>query len=340
MSSFYNIEPAEKVNIFNELSNRTGIPAFAVEKDWWVTQTLSIIFEMEVGRHLVFKGGTSLSKVWKLIDRFSEDIDLAIDRNFLGFTGELSNGERTKLRKAAGEYTTGKFLSELKEQFLKKGYDKVDLVPVPAADSDQDPRIIEVYYPNVIETPGYVLPRVQIEIGCRSLIEPFSIMEFGSLVDELFFDQEFASPFISVPTVHAERTFLEKLFLLHEEFSRPVDKIRVDRLSRHMYDIYHLSRNADILTVIEKKNLYETIVSHRHKYAKIGGVSYNTHNPKTLNPVPHPDFMKAWGDDYKKMQSEMIYEQNPPTFQDLVFNIEQLKEKLASVSWEFTLDFG
>jgi len=57
MSSFYNIEPAEKVNIFNELSNRTGIPAFAVEKDWWVTQTLSIIFEMEVGRHLVFKGG-------------------------------------------------------------------------------------------------------------------------------------------------------------------------------------------------------------------------------------------------------------------------------------------
>jgi len=69
-------------------------------------------------------------------------------------------------------------------------------------------------------------------------------------------------------------------------------------------------------------------------------VSYNTHNPKTLNPVPHPDFMKAWGDDYKKMQSEMIYEQNPPTFQDLVFNIEQLKEKLASVSWEFTLDFG
>lgn len=250
-----------------------------------------------------------------------------------------SKKQRTKLRKASGEYATGKFLGELKERFVEKGYDKVGLIPVPAEDSDQDPRIIEVHYPYITKHPDYVHPRVQIEIGCRSLIEPYSVRKFGSLVDEIYSDQGFASPFISIPTVHAERTFLEKLFLLHEEFSRPVEKIRVDRLSRHMYDVYHLSRNGDILTAIEDKDLYETIVSHRHKYAKIGGVDYNLHNPKTLNPTPHPDFVKAWEEDYNKMRSQMIYEAKPPSFQDLVSNIEHLKEKLATVSWEFALEF-
>src|ERR1035437_242199 len=86
--NFNNIADDEKAIIFREISNKTGVPAFAAEKDWWVMLTLSVIFELEVAQHLVFKGGTSLSKAWKLIDRFSEDIDLAIDRAFLGFGGE------------------------------------------------------------------------------------------------------------------------------------------------------------------------------------------------------------------------------------------------------------
>jgi len=339
MNHFYHIEPKEKIVIFNAISNETGMPAFAVEKDWWVTQTLAIVFEMEVGKSLVFKGGTSLSKAWKLIERFSEDVDLAIDRTFLKFTGKLSKGERAKLRKAAGAYTTTAFFEELQSRFKEKGFENVGFRVEPGDASDQDPRVIEVHYPNIIETPGYVLPRVQIEIGCRSLIEPYSVKKFGSLVDEMYPEQEFASPLISVPTVNAERTFLEKLFLLHEEFSRPAEKIRVDRLSRHMYDVFHLSKHAEILSVLENQDLYETIVAHRNEYSKIGGVDYNKHNPLTLNPVPHPDFIKAWESDYNKMRGEMIYERNPPHFQDLVKNIDQLKIKLASVSWKFSLDF-
>lgn len=337
--NFYYIEPTEKEAIFSAISTKTGMPAFAVEKDWWVTQTLAIIFEMEVGKHLVFKGGTSLSKAWKLIERFSEDIDLAIDRKFLGFEGKLSKKQRTNLRKKAGEYTTGAFYEELQVRFKDKGFDTVKLLPVDAIDSDQDPRIIEVHYPNIIEAPGYVLPRVQIEVGCRSLIEPCSDQRFGSLVDEIYAEEEFASPLITVPTVNAERTFLEKLFLLHEEFNRPAEKMRVDRLSRHMYDIYHLSKNEKILSAIDDQDLYETIVSYRQEYAKIGGVDYNLHNPLTLNPTPHDVIIADWESDYKKMQSEMIYEQNSPTFQDLLANIERLKEKLASVSWKFSLVF-
>lgn len=81
-----------------EIAGKTNMSPFAVEKDWWVVQTLALIFEMEVGKSLVFKGGTSLTKAWGLIQRFSEDVDLAIDRDFLGFTGDLSKSQRTKIK--------------------------------------------------------------------------------------------------------------------------------------------------------------------------------------------------------------------------------------------------
>ncbi|WP_200979812.1 nucleotidyl transferase AbiEii/AbiGii toxin family protein [Echinicola sp. 20G] len=85
--TFYDLKAKDKADVCKGVENEKGIPAFAGEKDWWVVQTLETIFEMEVASHLVFKGGTSLSKAWKLIDRFSEDIDLAIDRKFLDLTG-------------------------------------------------------------------------------------------------------------------------------------------------------------------------------------------------------------------------------------------------------------
>ncbi len=99
MHRFYNIPEANKKEIFQEISGQTNLPAYAVEKDWWVVQTLAILFETEIGEHLVFKGGTSLSKALGLIERFSEDVDLAVDRGFFGFADELSKSQRTFLEK-------------------------------------------------------------------------------------------------------------------------------------------------------------------------------------------------------------------------------------------------
>ena len=79
-----------KIDILNLVSNRTGLPPIAVEKDWWVTLTLFCSFNQKYSEHIVFKGGTSLSKGWNLIERFSEDIDLAIDRKFFGFEGGMT----------------------------------------------------------------------------------------------------------------------------------------------------------------------------------------------------------------------------------------------------------
>lgn len=99
MIKWLSIPEATKRNAYVQIAEQTGMSAFAVEKDWWVVQTLAIIVEMDIAKHLVFKGGTSLSKAWKLINRFSEDVDLSINRDFFGFSGELSRSKRTKLRK-------------------------------------------------------------------------------------------------------------------------------------------------------------------------------------------------------------------------------------------------
>jgi len=165
--SFYNIENAEKEAIFQAIAGEKGMTPFAVEKDWWVSRTLEIIFQMDIAKHLVFKGGTSLSKAWKLIRRFSEDIDLAIDKEFFeGYEGDISKTQIGKLRKVAGAYTTGTFFEELKNGFRKKGFKEFDFKVIDADDSDQDPRIIEIYYPNIIAQPSeYILPRVQITFG-------------------------------------------------------------------------------------------------------------------------------------------------------------------------------
>jgi len=339
--SFYTIENTEKEAIFQAIAGEKGMTPFAVEKDWWVSRTLEIIFQMDIAKHLVFKGGTSLSKAWKLIHRFSEDIDLALDKEFFeGFEGDISKTQIGKLRKVAGAYTTGTFFEELKNEFQKKGFKELDFKVIGADDSDQDPRIIEIYYPNIIAQPSeYILPRVQLEVTCRSLREPFSVQTFGSLVDEVYAGREFAEPLFEVPTVNPERTFLEKVFLLHEEFHRPAEKRRVDRLSRHLYDVYQLTKSGVTEIAISDKDLYETIVAHRYKFSRVGDIDYNNHNPKTLNPIPPSDIIGEWKADYAKMLEDMIYEESKPTFEQLIDNLNELRANLQALKWQFELNF-
>jgi predicted nucleotidyltransferase component of viral defense system len=339
--NFQTIDRAEKVAIFSAIAAEKGMTPFAVEKDWWVSRTLEIIFQMPIAAHLVFKGGTSLSKAWKLISRFSEDIDLAIDREFFeGYKGEISKTQIGKLRKVAGVYTTGVFFEELQQEFIVKGFVELEFKIIDTGESDQDPRIIEIYYPNVITQPTeYVLPRVQIEISCRSLREPFSIQTFGSLVDEFYIDRDFAESLFEVQTVNPERTFLEKLFLLHEEFHRPAAKMRVDRLSRHLYDIYYLAKAGIASKAINDKELYETIVSHRYKFSRVGEVDYNLHNPLTVNPIPVAAKLDEWKSDYAKMKEDMIYEVKKPSFEELISNLHDLRNLLQTLDWKFELKF-
>ena len=88
--SWYKLSHNEKQDVLSATAAKLRLPAFVVEKDWWVVQTLRLITQMDIADQIVFKGGTSLSKAWGLIDRMSEDIDLAINREFFGFKGYIS----------------------------------------------------------------------------------------------------------------------------------------------------------------------------------------------------------------------------------------------------------
>jgi predicted nucleotidyltransferase component of viral defense system len=316
--------------VFEEISKSMGMVSSAIEKDWWVVQTLRLIFEMDCADSLVFKGGTSLSKAWGLINRFSEDIDLALDRKFLGFEGDLSNQQIKKLRKASFAYITDEFYPTLKTKFEETGLTNVEINITETTDSDQDPRIIEIFYPSVFDNMGYIRPKVIIEVGSRSLREPFSVRSFRSFVGENYPDQPFADSSILITTVNPERTFLEKVFLLHEEFQKPIDKIRVERLTRHLYDIERLMDTEFEEKALTDSKLYQDIVAHRRLFTPIRGIDYDNHVPQKINPIPPSEIINEWQKDYEIMQDSMIYGESL-SFSELIERIEELKKRFKSI---------
>lgn len=332
LGEWLKLPDATKLNIYQQTGQQRGLPAVAVEKDWWAVQTLRLIFSMTCAPALVFKGGTSLSKGWNLIERFSEDIDLALDRTYLGFTGDLSKQDIKKLRKAARQFMSTTFLDELTAGFAAAGLNDVELQCRESKDSDQDPSIIDIYYPKLAETDTYLRPGLQIEVSSRSLKEPFTNRPLGTLVAEQFAGRPFADVPITVPVVNPERTFLEKIFLLHEEFQKPADKIRVDRLSRHLYDIERLMQTPFADIALQDADLYTTVITHRRRFASIAGVDYARHQPATIRFLPPDELRQSWQQDYKQMQENMIYGDSL-SFDKLIAALTQLQTRINTLQW-------
>lgn len=320
---FYNLSANDKKLILQVTAERMGLPAYAIEKDWWVVQTLNALFQSDAGEHLLFKGGTSLSKGWELIDRFSEDIDLGLNREFLGFSsGTISNSQVKKLRKVSCKYITENLTSKLKKSFSKSGFQKLKIYCENLNASDQDPISIVVVYPTELEYPEYIKSQIKIEVGSRSMKEPFSFRDVSSWISQNFLNQKYADLPNSIPCINPERTFLEKLFLLHEEFQKSSQKMRVDRLSRHLYDIYKISQ-SEYFEKIWDHHLIHSIIRHRSRFNKIKGVNYNMHYPPSLNAVPPTPLSKKWKEDYKKMKEGMIYGDSP-SYEELVNALQKI----------------
>lgn len=330
---FYHLKIEDKQTIFNALAERKGLPPAAIEKDWWVVQTLRLIFALPVSEHIVFKGGTSLSKAWNLIDRFSEDIDLALNRDFLGFADVKNRTQVCKLRDASFEYIAKSFYPDLECEFKKSGIVDIDISLERIKTTDQDPLVIEIRYPKVTDTAAYLSPKVLVEIGGRSLREPFTKKSIQSIVGETFADKPYADSIFTVATVNPERTFLEKLFLLHEEFQRPDEKIRLERLSRHLYDIHRISKSPFAKKAVRDHRLYKSIVEHRELFMKFGGVDYHSHFPPTLNPIPPDHLLPEWEKDYRVMQEQMIYGDSLP-FNQLIEDIKRIVEEINQTKFE------
>jgi hypothetical protein len=323
-----------KLNIYTETGRQFGLAAMPVEKDWWVMHTLSLVFTMECAPSLIFKGGTSLSKGWNLIKRFSEDIDLVLDKEYLGFSGIMGKGDIHRLRRESYKFLTTVFTDELKAKFLEVGLTDVKVKYLEVVNHDQDPMIIEIYYPKLTEKDSYLKPGVQIEVGCRSLKEPNSARTFSSMVAEKFSGRSFIDEPITIPTVNPERTYLEKIFLLHEEFQRPAEKIRVERLSRHLYDIEKLSKTEYARTAFQDADLFNTIVAHRSKFSPVSGVDYINHRPEKISFVPPTHLLPEWEADYKKMYDDMIYDKEKLLFPELIKKLTELQTQINKINWD------
>ncbi|GHV64040.1 nucleotidyltransferase [Bacteroidia bacterium] len=296
----------EKLKTLEDVRKSHKFELFIIEKDWWVVQTLRLITQMDIAKHFVFKGGTSLSKAWGLIDRFSEDIDLAINREFFGFSGDISRTQVGKLKDSSSKYISSDFLLSLQKSFDNAGFKDVCLAVTDEKAPDDDPVKIEVRYPTVTQYSAYVQPRVLLEIGSRSMMEPSTVRSFRSMIGETFSDLPFADEDIQIRCVNPERTFLEKLFLLHEEHQRPKEKMRIKGKSRHFYDIYRIAQTSFADKAIADKELYKSIVAHRERFSKLGGVDYTSHFPPNLNPIPPMELMPEWERDYVDIQGQMI----------------------------------
>ena len=334
LQEWFRLPDETKIRLFAETSRQIGLPSSsAAEKDWWVVHTLSVIFSMDCSNALIFKGGTSLSKGWNVIHRFSEDIDLALDREFLGFSGELTKGDIRKLRRKSFQFISETFTEELKNKFAELGFNNVTVKPREVENHDQDPLIIEIYYNKLTETDTYLKPGVLVELGSRSLKEPFTQRTFGTFVSEIYKDNPFTDKPITIPVVNPERTFLEKIFLLHEEFQKPLDKIRVERLSRHLYDIEKLSKTDYVNIALQDTELYNTIVKHRSKFTAISGIDYAKHKPANIKFIPPETIIKKWKTDYEEMKGSMIYGQ-PLDFDELIHRLTELQKLINKMQTE------
>lgn len=335
---FIDLSKEDRIDILDRVSTELNIrQREVIEKDWWVTAVLRAMFSLPYANHLSFKGGTSLSKCWHLIDRFSEDIDIAIDREFLGFSGTLSKTQISdKLRRTACSFVREIMQNDIAEQLYKDGISKdkfrvnVNITPI----STTDPEIININYDSVLsfsidgqDGNQYILPKVKIEVSGRSMSEPVSEIALYSMIDLVYPNTPFAEPKFMVRAVLPERTFLEKIFLLHEEFAKPKDLIRVERMSRHMYDIGQMLKTPIAERAINDAGLYRQVVGHRRTFIGLRGFNYDTLYPATLNIIPPTSIIEQWKNDYENMRMHMIYGESVP-FEELVNKLKELNDRI------------
>lgn len=327
---FLEIPENKRVDLLKILEDRIGLKSAIIEKDWWVTTILRALFMLPYADHLSFKGGTSLSKCWNLIERMSEDIDIGITREYLGFEGNLSKNQISdKLRRAACSFVRNRMQYDLKEQLVQNGISveqfnvRVDITSV----STTDPEVIWVEYKSVVDAVDYIPSVVKIEVSGRSMSEPVANVEIGSMIDAALPDAEFREPMFNVRAVLAKRTFLEKIFLLHEELAKPNGQIRVDRMSRHLYDVHKMLSMSIAKEALLDNELYSSVIDHRRIFIGLRGFDYSTLSRETLNFVPHEAVYQAWKNDYESMQENMIYGDSV-SFETLIEDLQRFNKEI------------
>ena len=268
-SNLLTMEKEDLKDIYTETAYRLGMSNIAIEKDLWVCFMLHTIFSSPALKGIFhFKGGTSLSKAYGLIQRFSEDIDLILDWRMLGFSDDepwqnRSSTAQVKFNKNANEkaalYIESEILPVLKSSIEKELGHDADITI-----DEADPQTIVFRYPNIYES-AYLSPSIRLEIGPLSAWTPTEKREIRPYILEAF-PGIFQDLSISVDTVLPERTFWEKATVLHHEANRPPESNMPARYARHYYDIFMMAGTNVKEKAFRNISLLDDVIAFKEKF--------------------------------------------------------------------------
>lgn len=351
MDKFTALSEEERRAAFQETANRQGILPIIIEKDFWVCWVLKHIFEhKELAEHITFKGGTSLSKAYRLIERFSEDIDLTISRHAPYIVkgsdpmeAGISRNERERrietLKKNAQCCVKDFFLTTLYETFTAKllGDWSIELDA-----NDPDQQTILFYYPKILKyeleginfsnytfdhsnfavIEGYIRPHIKLEFGARGDTEPREKKQIIPYVAETF-RHLFNEPYADVHVLAAERTFWEKATILHALHHNFKER---DRMSRHYYDTFIMEQKGIADVALQNPMLLETVVKNKSIMFSEKNASYNTAVIGSLRLMPNTEIMTKLKQDYADMQ-EMFFNE-APEFEKMMDALSSLEKRI------------
>lgn len=326
----------DRRDVFQETANRRGLSPLVTEKDFRVCWTLKHMFAIpSLGPHLIFKGGTALSKVFRLIERFSEDIDVSLRRDYLGFDGEndpelpASKSQQKRRVEALREKCRLVVQSEVKEA-LTVSFERVLGGGGWSLERDpEDENTLNFTYPPAIapDAPGAAFIRriVKLEMGAGSDPYPIGSHSLQSYASEEF-PAVFTAPACEVIVMEAERTFWEKATLLHAEYHRPEDKPTPIRLSRHYYDLMQVAASPTGERALADLPLLARVAAHKSVYFASNWAHYETAQPGSFHLLPTTARMEDIKRDYAGMR-DMFFDRHP-TFEDVVAAVTTLETRL------------
>ena len=344
MDAFLTMPANERRQLCEVAGVAMGLSPASIEKDFWVCWILRELFTLPgTGPHLTFKGGTSLSKGWKLIERFSEDIDIVIDRDFLGFGGERSpeaatgsNERRRRLEalRTASQKHIVEFLAPALASRLRERLPDEKAWTLSDDPEDPDGQTLVFAYPAAVPVPGYLRAVVKIEIGARSDIEPSATPTIQPYIADALPDALGPSTFI-VQTLDPKRTFWEKSSLLHEETYRAGGNAPAARLARHYYDLWCLIRAGVGDAARAEPELFNRVVAHRAIFFRRTKKAQDALRPGSLRLLPAAERQQDWKRDYEAMRETMFFG-DPPEFDEIMEVVGEFERRFNTLTAKST----
>lgn len=329
MYEFANLSREDKDTIYSNTNTRIGLNKAIIEKDFWVCLMLDVIFnKIKYKDAFTFKGGTSLSKGFNIINRFSEDIDLILNWTSLGVSEEETMLDRSNtaqlrynkmLNAEAGTFIKEKLIPELIR--VLKTYVKDEIKIEVSEDDDQ---IVNIYYPKLYESEA-ILQYIRLEIGPIAALTPSSNIKVTPYIEEEL-KNYFGELSTSVLTVEPKRTFWEKITILHSVANRPMNKILPSRYSRHYYDIYMFMKTEYKNNALNDIGLLNEVILFKNKFYRDSYSRYEEIEQGKIKLIPGKERIDQLKADYKNMK-DMLYG-DIPTFDEILDSLSVLEKEI------------